>query len=100
MAGEFSRELGAKVLAGKVNIVKRGYRVGGIAGYGLRRVLVSMDGQRKQVLQPGERKSLISDRVILTPGPADEVAHVREMYRMLSGNEAPLTLIESGLLGP
>lgn len=83
MASEYSRELGVRVLAGKVNIVKRGYRVGGIPGFGLRRVLVTMDGKRKQVLQPGERKGLISDRVILAPGPADEVAHVREMYRML-----------------
>lgn len=83
MASEYSRELGMRTLAGKMNLVKMGFSVGGPAGYGLRRLLVSADGQPRQILQAGDRKSLASDRVILIPGPRDEVEHVREMYRML-----------------
>ena len=83
MATEYSRELGVRALAGKLNIIKRGFRAGGIPGYGLRRLLVTPDGQPKQILQSGDRKSLVSDRVILIPGPPDEVEHVREMYQML-----------------
>jgi DNA invertase Pin-like site-specific DNA recombinase len=83
MASEYSRELGVRTLAGKMKLVKMGFRVGGPAGYGLRRLLVSMDGKPRQVLQGGDRKSLASDRIILVPGPPAEVGNVREMYQML-----------------
>src|ERR1700727_688927 len=56
MAGEFSRELGVKVFAGKSRMVERGFHQGGYAGYGLRRQLVDMYGQPKSVLGVGERK--------------------------------------------
>jgi DNA invertase Pin-like site-specific DNA recombinase len=38
MAGEYSRELSAKVFAGQCRLIEKGYRQGGPAGYGLRRV--------------------------------------------------------------
>ena len=82
MAAEYSRELGVKVYVGKKRLVQLGYRVGGEAGYGLRRMLLSQDGKRKQKLQHGERKSLITDRVILVPGPKKEVEWVRRIFRM------------------
>jgi DNA invertase Pin-like site-specific DNA recombinase len=81
MAGEFSRELGVKVFAGKIRMVERGFHQGGYAGYGLRRQLVDMDGSPKAVLRPGEWKSLHSDRVILIPGPESEVAVVAGIYK-------------------
>ncbi len=40
MAGEYSRELSAKVFAGQCRLIELGFRQGGPAGYGLRRVLV------------------------------------------------------------
>jgi len=82
MAAEYSRELGVKVYAGKKRVVQLGFRVGGEAGYGLRRMLLSADGKRKQKLAHGERKSLLTDRVILVPGPKREVECVRLMFRM------------------
>jgi DNA invertase Pin-like site-specific DNA recombinase len=82
MASEYSRELGVRTLAGKIKLVKMGFRVGGPAGYGLRRLLVSMDGKPRQILEAGDRKSLASDRIILVPGPSAEVEQVREMYQM------------------
>ena len=38
MAGEYSRELSAKVFAGQCRLIELGYRQGGAAGYGLRRM--------------------------------------------------------------
>ena len=82
MAAEYSRELGLKTYAGKKRLVQLGFRVGGQAGYGLRRVLVSADGKRKQRLRDGEHKSLMTDRVVLVPGPKKEVECVRHMFQM------------------
>lgn len=87
MAAQFSRDLGNKVLAAEKHWAEMGYKQGGIAGYGLRRVIVSPDGTRKGSLGKGETKCLQSDRVILVPGPAEEVACVREIYRMLVEEE-------------
>src|SRR5580700_4610602 len=82
MAGEYSRELGVKVLAGQKRLARLGFKQGGMPGYGLRRMLLSATGVRKQELAPGERKSIATDRVVLVPGPGDEVQVVREIYQM------------------
>ena len=55
MAGEYSRELSAKVFRGACKLVELGYRQGGAAGYGLRRMLVDQNGERKAVLKIGEQ---------------------------------------------
>lgn len=81
MAGEYSRELSAKVFAGQCRLIELGYRQGGPAGYGLRRVLIDQHGLAKGMLARGEQKSLQTDRVILVPGPPDEVAVVHRIYR-------------------
>lgn len=82
MAGEYSRELSIKVFAGQANLIRLGFRQGGAAGFGLRRVLVDQQGRHKNVLGPGEHKSIATDRVILVPGPAEEVEVVRMVYRL------------------
>jgi len=81
MAGEYSRELSAKVFAGQCRLIELGFRQGGPAGYGLRRVLIDQSGTLKGELARGEHKSLQTDRVILQPGPDDEVAAVNQIYR-------------------
>ena len=82
MAGEYSRELSVKVFAGQANLIRLGYRQGGAAGFGLRRMLVDQSGATKGLLDRGEHKSIATDRVILVPGPDAEVETVREVYRM------------------
>ena len=82
MAGEYSRELGVKVLEGQTRLAKLGFKQGGAPGYGLRRMLVSPSGEPRQLLADGERKSIATDRVILVPGPDHEVQIVRDIYRM------------------
>jgi DNA invertase Pin-like site-specific DNA recombinase len=81
MAGEYSRELSGKVFAGQCRLIELGFRQGGPAGYGLRRVLVDEHRQPKGTLKRGEHKSLQTDRVVLEAGPDDEVATVRWIYR-------------------
>ncbi|MEP4769645.1 MAG: recombinase family protein [Roseibium sp.] len=82
MAGEYSRELSVKVFAGQCRLVELGYRQGGAAGYGLRRVLIDEHGNPKGELSRGEQKSLQTDRVVLVPGPEQEQDVVRRMYRI------------------
>jgi DNA invertase Pin-like site-specific DNA recombinase len=81
MAGEYSRELSAKVFAGQCRLIELGYRQGGPAGYGLRRRLIDEHGNAKAELKRGEHKSLQTDRVILVPGPEDEIKTVRWIYK-------------------
>jgi DNA invertase Pin-like site-specific DNA recombinase len=84
MAGEYSRELSAKVFAGQCRLITLGFRQGGTPGYGLRRQLLDQHGQPKAILQRGERKSFQLERVILTPGPDAEVATVRRIYHLFT----------------
>src|SRR3984957_6566416 len=84
MAGEYSRELSAKVFAGQCRLITLGYRQGGTPGYGLRRQLLDQHGQPKAILARGERKSFQLERVILTPGPEEELAIVRRIYGLFT----------------
>jgi DNA invertase Pin-like site-specific DNA recombinase len=93
MAGEYSRELGMKVFAAQKRMAALGYRQGGQPGYGFRRLLVSPEGKPKLVLADGERKGLANDRVILVPGPSEEVACVREIYRLFLEEKMSFTAI-------
>ena len=81
MAGEYSRELSAKVFAGQCRLIEMGYRQGGPAGFGLRRSLIDQSGETKTILSRGEHKSLQTDRVVLVPGPDSEVEVVKQIYR-------------------
>lgn len=81
MAGEYSRELSTKVFAGQERLIEKGYRQGGPAGFGLRRMLIAEDGTAKGILERGEQKSIQTDRVVLRPGPIEEVEIVQGIYR-------------------
>jgi DNA invertase Pin-like site-specific DNA recombinase len=81
MAGEYSRELSAKVFAGQCRLIELGFRQGGTPGYGLRRALIDQTGAFKGNLRHGEHKSIQTDRVVLKLGPEDEVAIVRAIYK-------------------
>jgi DNA invertase Pin-like site-specific DNA recombinase len=87
MAGEYSRELSTKVFAGQCRLIELGFRQGGPAGYGLRRRLIDPDGRAKATLSHGQQKSLHTDRVVLEPGPPEEIETVRRMYRMFVHEE-------------
>ena len=82
MAAEYSRELGVKTYAGKKRLAELGFWAGAQSGYGLRRMIVGPDGQRKQKLKDQERKNIKTDRIILVPGPTHEVEWVRKIFTM------------------
>lgn len=81
MAGEYSRELSVKVFAGQSTLIGKGFRQGGPAGFGLRRHLIDEHGASKGELARREQKSIQTDRVILVPGPLEEVLVVRRIYQ-------------------
>jgi len=97
MAGEYSRELSVKVFAGQCRLIELGFRQGGAAGFGLRRILIDERGSIKSELKRGEHKSFQTDRVILMPGPEEEVAWVAKMYRWLIENDLNFREIADGL---
>jgi DNA invertase Pin-like site-specific DNA recombinase len=80
MAGEYSRELSVKVFAAQCRLVEQGFRLGGYAGYGLRRMLIDQNGTLKGALAHGEHKCIATDRLILVPGSKNEVATVRRIF--------------------
>jgi DNA invertase Pin-like site-specific DNA recombinase len=81
MAGEYSRELSAKVFAGHCRLVKLGFHQGGTAGFGLRRALLDENKNFKGELSHRQHKSIQTDRVILIPGPEAEVEVVQRIFR-------------------
>ena len=81
MAGEYSRELSTKVFQGACRLIQMGYKQGGTAGFGLRRMLIDQNGQHKAALKMGEHKSLQTDRVVLIPGPDEEIKTVLWIYQ-------------------
>ncbi|MEN9661767.1 MAG: hypothetical protein RL324_716 [Verrucomicrobiota bacterium] len=87
MAGEYSRELSTKVFQGACRLIQMGFKQGGTAGFGLRRVLIDQAGQPKGTLKVGEHKSLQTDRVVLAPGPEAEQDIVRWIYRAFLDEE-------------
>jgi DNA invertase Pin-like site-specific DNA recombinase len=89
MAAEYSRELAVKVFAGQRQIAVRGFRGGGIAGYGLRRMMISADGSRKHILRYTERKNLLTDHVVLVPGPKHEVECIRAIFALAARRKTP-----------
>ena len=103
MAGEYSRELSVKVFKGQCRLIELGYRQGGTAGFGLRRMLIDQDGNEKGILRYGEYKSLQTDRVVLVPGPAHEIETVNQIYKKfvhegLSTFEIAKLLNDKGIL--
>lgn len=97
MAAEYSRELSVKVFAGACNIVQHGFRQGGAPGFGLRRQLVDEKGCVKGLLVRGEKKSIQTDRVVLVPGPQEEVGVVLRIYRLFLEEGMPERVIASVL---
>jgi DNA invertase Pin-like site-specific DNA recombinase len=97
MAGEYSRELSAKVFTGQCRLIELGYRQGGAPGYGLRRRLIDQGGFAKTELERGEQKSIQTDRVILVPGPEEEVDTVRWIYRAFVEERRPESEIAAEL---
>ncbi len=84
MAGEFSRELSMKVSAAANNCASKGFKQGGRLVYGFRRLIVDADGTPKKIAGDYEWKYLSSDRVVIVPGPEEEIEVARRIFRMFT----------------
>lgn len=91
------RNLSEKVFIGQVNLIKLGYHQGGMAGYGLRRLLVDENGIAKEILGFRKRKSIQTDRVILIPGPKNEIKIVNSIYDLFIDDNMPEFIIAERL---
>ena len=80
MAAEYSRELAVRTHSAQVRGASQGFLQGGVAGYGLRRLLIDAKGEPKGMLPQGTAKSFRTDRVLLVPGPPEEIAVVRRIF--------------------
>lgn len=82
MAAEYSRDLSEKVFIAQSRFIEMGFKQGGHAGYGLRRLALKACGTPRTILEYGESKVAVTDRVILVWGPAEEVETVRRIYAL------------------
>jgi len=82
MAAEYSRDLSAKVRRAQRGLQAQGYWVGGSPGFGLRRLSIGPSGEIGALMEPGQRKALHGYRVVLVPGPAEEVQTVRRIHSL------------------
>ncbi len=80
MAAQDSRDFSIVVSAAQKAGARKGFWQGGPPGYGLRRQMVDEHGRAGLILQAGEAKAIQSHRVILVPGPPEEVEVVRRIY--------------------
>jgi len=87
MAAEYSRELSAKVYAGQARLARKGYKLGGPAIYGMRRLLIDKEGNDKGILRLHEEKHLATDRVVHVPGPLEEQAIVCEIFELFAAGK-------------
>lgn len=87
-AAKFSRDLSLKVFDGQCRIIRMGYKAGGPAGYGLRRMLLGSDGKPVCTLEYGDHKAIQNQHVILIPGPPEEVAIVNLIFKWYAEDHA------------
>lgn len=93
MAGEYSRELSGKLARAKRQQAELGFRQGSRVLYGFRRVLVDTSRNPKQFLKFGERKALSNDKVVVVPGPPEELEVIRRIFGMYVLEELSITKI-------
>ncbi|SHN13662.1 recombinase family protein [Rhizobacter sp. OV335] len=90
MAAEYSRELSEKVFAGHCYSIEQGFHQGGRPGFGLSRQLVDPFRKPKAILQPGQRKYLQADRVVLIPQSEEHRQLVNLMYSLFIDDDLPV----------
>lgn len=81
MAAEYSRELSVKVFEGKCRLARKGIFLGGTAGYAMRRQVIDASGKKRTVLRHGEQKAVKTDRIVLIPGPPNEIKVVQWIFK-------------------
>lgn len=84
MAADYSRQLSVRSKAGLRRTALAGLKLGGRASYGSGRQAFNPDGTAANLLADGERRSRTDQSVRLVPGPEEEQANVREIFRLFT----------------
>lgn len=81
MAAEYSRDIAVKSRAGQERVVAMGFQMGPLPALGFRRCSVSADGSRRLMLEHGQRKAALTDRIEWVLAPDKEVDLVRRICK-------------------
>jgi DNA invertase Pin-like site-specific DNA recombinase len=82
MAAEYSRDLSRKLARVGRELSAKGWRMSGSPGFALRRQVVDHQGRPGAILERGFKKAMKSGYIRLAPGPPEEVAVVRRIFRL------------------
>lgn len=93
MAAEYVRELSERLRRAKRLKAQLGHHTGSVVVFGLRRELLTFEGKVRLILQPGERKAIATDRMRIVHGPEEEVATVKEIFRLYARRGLGLEVI-------
>lgn len=93
MAAEYSRQLADRCRAGIRRGRLAGGKGGGVAPYGFRRQVCEVDGTLGMILRPGERRMRPDQSVRLVHGPSEEIAVIRQIFRLFVDDCRGLTEI-------
>lgn len=104
-ATEFSQDLSRKVFNGGVMVTQQGYKAGGMAPYGLERLLLDEQRNPVQILKHGQQKSIQNQRVTLTPGDKKDIAVIKRIFNQFvnkrkSTKEISQHLNDDGIVSP
>lgn len=91
MAGEYSRELGERIRAGKRRQAPQGFFVGGRLPYGVSSQLVDAKGEALGPDRLGQRKNLRDERSIFVWGPPEEIKTIRTVFHWFVDDHLTLT---------
>jgi DNA invertase Pin-like site-specific DNA recombinase len=98
LAAEFSRDKSRIITRGKYRTAAQGFRFGGPAPFGMKRVLVKRDdGTYVADLPPGTQKLMSCYKTKLAPGDAQEVEVVRTIFRLFTAGMRCFTEIAETL---
>jgi len=97
MAAEYSRDLSEKVMRAHLQQARLGFHQGGTRVYGMHRMVVDGAGRPRFMLEPGARKGVMTDRVVIIPGPPEELRIIRRIFRSYAGRGRSIATITKEL---
>lgn len=82
MAAEYSRELSVKISRAQRHQAGLGFKQGGDPPLGMRRQVIDVGGRPRMILLRGQRKALMTDKVVYVRGPVREIKLVRRIFQL------------------
>ncbi len=87
MAAEYSKQLSDKVFYGQVKVSKEGYSAGGMAPYGMSRILLDEKKNPIQILKHGEHKVIANQRVTFTPSHDEQPDVIKTIFDLYTNTK-------------